>query len=106
MKLNKNNYLDFSLTSLSDDPDVKEGKPSPDTFVVAAKRFNPPPKTFKHVLVIEDALNGVKAAIEAEMQCLLVPDFRIRDVKCEATLVINSLDDFKPELFKIPPFTN
>lgn len=88
----------------SSDPEVVHGKPSPDIFIVAARRFQDQPDP-KQCLVFEDAPNGVRAAIAANCQCVMVPEDYITDDKREeATLVLNSLEDFRPELFGLPPF--
>lgn len=40
------------------------------------------------------------------MQVVMVPDPRVeKSATAEATLVLSSLVDFKPELFGLPPFT-
>jgi hypothetical protein len=58
-------------------------------------------------LVFEDAPNGVKAARSAGMQVVMVPDPHISKSHCEnATQVLESLLDFKPEDFGLPPFTD
>lgn len=88
------------------DPEVKRGKPHPDVFLIAADRFKPPPKSPKNVLVFEDAINGVTAAKSAGMQVIFVPDKRIEVDKLavKPTQTLRSLDDFKPELYGLPPF--
>lgn len=44
-----------------------EGKPSPETFILAAQKLNCPAE---HCLVVEDASKGVDAALTAGMWCL------------------------------------
>lgn len=88
----------------STDPDVKCGKPAPDIFLVAGKRFADKPKS-GNCLVFEDAPNGVRAACLAGMQSVIVPAESTAPEMCkEATIMIKSLLDFKPEEFGLPPF--
>lgn len=88
------------------DPEVKRGKPHPDVFKIAAARFKPPPESPKHVLVFEDAINGVNAALEAGMQVIFVPDkwVDLKTISAKPTETLKDLNDFRPELYGLPPW--
>lgn len=88
----------------STDPDVLHGKPAPDIFLIAAKRFQDQPDPSR-CLVFEDAPNGVKAAVSAGMQAVMVPDKIVKpEQRKEATVILDSLNDFRPEIFGLPKF--
>lgn len=86
------------------DPEVKNSKPSPEVFVVCARRFDDKPNP-KDCLAFEDAPNGVVAAISAGMQCVAIPDKQVpREAFRDATLIVNSMEEFAPERFGLPSY--
>jgi pseudouridine-5'-monophosphatase len=90
---------------LGDDPEVKQGKPSPDVFLAAAKRFEGGPVDPSNILVFEDAPSGVLAAKNAGMSVVMVPDPRLdKSFHDAADQVLNSLLDFNPSEWALPPF--
>ncbi|XP_076910474.1 (DL)-glycerol-3-phosphatase 2-like [Bidens hawaiensis] len=92
---------------MGDDPEVKQGKPSPDIFLAAARRFEGEPVHPSKILVFEDAPSGVLAAKNAAMSVVMVPDPRLDSSFHEtADKVLNSLLDFDPAEWSLPPFTD
>lgn len=51
--------------------DVACGKPAPDIFLEACRRTKVKPE---NALVLEDSMNGAKAALKAGIPCIVVPD--------------------------------
>lgn len=86
-----------------DDEEVKRPKPAPDVYLITAQRFADSPSPDK-VLVFEDSHIGVDGATAAGMQCVMVPDARFKVHQPNATLILPSLEHFRPELFGLPPY--
>eukprot|EP00249_Psilotum_nudum_P006769 c20040_g1_i2 orf=430-984(+) len=90
---------------VGDDPEVKQGKPSPDIFLAAASRFEEIPSTTQNVLIFEDAPNGVEGALNAKMSVVMVPDPNLDHSICPcANQILTSLLDFKPADWGLPDF--
>ena len=64
-------FSQFTQIVRGDDPELKEGKPAPDIFLLAAKRLGVDPA---ECLVFEDAPTGTEAALAAGMSVVVVPD--------------------------------
>jgi beta-phosphoglucomutase-like phosphatase (HAD superfamily) len=69
--------------------EVTEGKPSPQAFLLAARRLEVEPR---NCVVIEDAVAGVTAAKRAGMKCLAVTNSHPKKSLMEADLVVDTLE--------------
>jgi HAD superfamily hydrolase (TIGR01509 family) len=67
MKTGLTHLFDFYISG----EEVEAGKPNPDIFIEACKRANETPE---NSLVLEDSLNGLRAAVGAKIKCIVVPD--------------------------------
>ena len=71
--------------------DEELGKPDPAVFLSAARRLEVPPD---RCLVVEDSINGVRAAKAAGMVCVAVPAVGADDhIAVEADLVLGSIGE-------------
>jgi HAD superfamily hydrolase (TIGR01509 family) len=71
--------------------DVTHGKPHPEVYALAATRLGVPPAA---VVVLEDSINGMRAAKAAGCRCVVVPHEQTpRDELASADFVARSLDD-------------
>ena len=98
-------FSNFNHVVNGSDPEVKEGKPAPDCFRITADRF-PDKPDYAKCLVFEDAPNGVKAAVAAGMQVVMVPERNnvAPELTRKATQMLDTIVDFQPEDFGLPPF--
>jgi HAD superfamily hydrolase (TIGR01509 family) len=74
--------------------EVSHGKPAPDLFLLAARRLGVPPGD---CIVLEDSESGVRAARQAGMTPLLVPDLKSPSAEVAALVygIFPSLHDVK-----------
>ena len=85
--------------------EVKTGKPAPDAYLVAARKFKNGPVDPKNCLAFEDSPLGVDSAVDAGMQCVMVPDRRLpEEFRKRATTVIYDLNELKLEEFGLPAY--
>ena len=80
-------YFDVVCTS----SDVARPKPAPDVYLLAAARLGVAPS---HCLVLEDSPTGVRAALDAGMTVVQVPDLLAPDagVRALGHRIVDSLD--------------
>jgi len=97
-------FSKFSHIVTGCDSRLKQAKPSPEIYQLAASLFDPPAQTGS-CLVFEDAPNGVQSGLDAGMQVVMIPHHKVtRNHLLPATQVLSSMSDFKPEDFGLPPF--
>jgi len=101
-KKHKKWFSQFAQIVRGDDPELKEGKPAPDIFLLAANRVGVDPA---ECLVFEDAPTGTEAALAAGMSVVVVPDPNMDHCHYKnASQIISSLKDFDPEYWGLPKF--
>ena len=76
--------------------DVKNGKPSPDTFLKAAQKLSLPPA---HCVVVEDAVHGIEAARAAGMSVIALTTTRKREDLSGADIIAGNLSELQVEDF-------
>ena len=109
---NKTNHLkdwlneDIDIVVTSDDKRVKEGKPAPDIFILAAKELGLEPQ---ECIVFEDAATGVQSAIRAGVGIIVVVmeewqrnnlEGIIYDESRTKLIILDSMDQFDFSLIK------
>lgn len=96
-------FQQFQTVVNGDDPEVKQGKPAPDIFLLAAKQLGFDPA---ECLVFEDAPSGTQAARSAGMAVVVVPDPNmdrsLYDPRPDQFL--DSLEQFRPQEWGLPAF--
>ena len=109
---NKTNHLkewlheDIDIVVTSDDKRIKEGKPAPDIFILAAKELGLEPQ---ECIVFEDAATGVQSAIRAGVGIIVVVmeewqrntlEGLIYDENKTKLIILDSMDQFDFSLIK------
>ena len=98
---------DFDKIITGDDKRIKEGKPAPDIFIMAAKDLGLEPE---ECIIFEDALSGINAAIKSGAKIVVaIPDIRQRedvekiiyDKNKTKLIILNSMDEFDFNLINI-----
>lgn len=77
--------------------EVKHGKPSPDRFLLTAKKLGMKPQ---ECLVMEDAVNGIVAAQRANMKCIAITTTHKKEELQGADRVIKSFKEIALEDLK------
>jgi HAD superfamily hydrolase (TIGR01509 family) len=80
LKLTSHPALREVCTVCGDDPELARGKPAPDIFLLAAKRLGAAPLA---CVAVEDAVLGARAARDAGMRTVVIPDPRFGFQQCD-----------------------
>jgi len=81
--------IENSFQAIVSGREVSEGKPSPQGFLLAAKKLGVEPK---NCIVIEDAVAGITAAKRAGMLCLAITNTHPSKSLMEADLIVSTLE--------------
>lgn len=81
--------------AIADGNNVKKAKPDPEVFIKAAEMMHVEPK---HCVVFEDAMAGVKAALNAGMMCIGIGSDKILT---EAHYVVSGLHEMSIDKLKL-----
>ncbi|OHB59268.1 MAG: hypothetical protein A2167_05535 [Planctomycetes bacterium RBG_13_46_10] len=76
--------------------DVRNSKPSPDTFLKAAEKLKLPPR---QCVVVEDSLAGVQAGKAAGMAVIAITTTRKRRELKDADMIVDSLTELNANIF-------
>ncbi len=90
-KTNLLNYFEFILS----EEDVENNKPSPDIYLEAIKKLGVPPE---EAIVIEDSLNGIKAAKSAKIQVIAVTTTHPTEELLSADFIIGGFEELYKSL--------
>lgn len=89
--LKKNNLSKYFI-DITAGNEVTHGKPDPEIFLLASKKQNVDPK---NCIVFEDSYNGVRAAKNANMKAIMIPNVQkpTDEMKEISTLILNSIKE-------------
>ena len=73
---------------------VRESKPSPETWLLCAQNLGVDPKS---CLVFEDSFKGVESALNAGMDCVVITTMHQRDEFKQHPNIVSFIDDFNDE---------
>jgi len=92
--LHEDMFARMDLIVCGDDACLKNGKPAPDIYLLAAERMGYQPK---NCLVFEDAFNGVLSGNRAGMTVIACPDPRLDTLPFQQLTphIIRTLNDFQ-----------
>lgn len=89
------NLLQLELDQIVTDDDVQNAKPAPDVFLKCAEKLGKEPE---QCVVIEDSLNGIKAAKAAGMKAIALTTTTAREKFVDADAIISSIKQINPDL--------
>lgn len=90
----------FDCIIMGDNPAIKQGKPAPDIFLLAADCLQVSPN---QCLVFEDSPAGIKAAKAAGMFTVAVPDAMLdKSLVKLADQILTGLTEFSPAFWGLP----